>query len=161
MRDKLAVFRVNTVGATSGNGLTQFGRALHELNIDIIYANSSQAKGRVERVNKTLQDRLVKEMRLEGIATMQQANAYLPTFIEQFNAKFAKDAANSTNLHRSLTELDQLDEILSWQEERTVSHSLTVQYDRVVYLLEMARLPSRRCHRSIDGAAVHRHRVDL
>ena len=134
--DKHTVFRVNNVGATSGNGLTQFGRALHELNIDIIYANSSQAKGRVERVNKTLQDRLVKEMRLEGIDTMQQANEYLPTFIEQFNAKFGKEPANPTDLHRSLTELDQLDEILSWQEERTISHSLTVQYDRVVYLLE-------------------------
>ncbi len=134
--DKHTVFRVNNVGATSGTGLTQFGRALHELNIDIIYANSSQAKGRVERVNKTLQDRLVKEMRLEGIDTMREANEYLPTFIEQFNAKFAKEPVSPTDLHRSLTELDQLDEILSWQEDRTVSHSLTVQYDRVVYLLE-------------------------
>ncbi len=71
---------------------------------------------------------------------MQQANEYLPTFIEQFNAKFGKEPANPTNLHRSLTELDQLDEILSWQEERTVSHSLTVQYDRVVYLLEPTEL---------------------
>lgn len=138
--DKHTVFRVNNVGATSGNGLTQLGRALHELNIDIIYANSSQAKGRVERVNKTLQDRLVKELRLEGIDTMQEANEYLPTFIEQFNTKFAKDPANATDLHRSLTELDQLDEILSWQEERTVTHSLTVQYDRVVYLLEPTEL---------------------
>lgn len=90
----------------------------------------------MERVNKTLQDRLVKEMRLEGIDTMQQANVYLPTFIDQFNAKFAKDPANPTNLHRSLTELDQLDEIMNWQEERTVSHSLTVQYDRVANILE-------------------------
>jgi transposase len=134
--DKHSVFRVNNVGATSGTGLTQFGRALHELNIDIIYANSSQAKGRVERANKTLQDRLIKEMRLEGIDTIEEANAYLPTFIEQFNTKFAKEPANPTNLHRSLTELDQLDEILTWQEDRTVSHSLTMQYDHVVYLLE-------------------------
>ncbi len=138
--DKHTVFRVNNVGATSGNRLTQFGRALHELNIDIIYANSSQAKGRVERVNKTLQDRLVKELRLESIDTMQQANAYLPSFIEQFNAKFAKDPANPTDLHRSLTDLDKLDEIMSWQEGRTVSHSLTVQYDRVVYLLQPTEL---------------------
>jgi len=121
--DKHTVFRVNNVGATSGNGLTQFSRALHELNIDIIYANSSQAKGRVERVNKTLQDRLVKEMRLEGIDMMQQANDYLPTFIEQFNAKFAKDAANPTNLHRSLTEFDRLDEILSRKSERSLTAS--------------------------------------
>jgi hypothetical protein len=134
--DKHSVFRVNRVGATSGTGLTQFGRALHELNIDIIYTNSSQAKGRVERANKTLQDRLIKELRLEGIDTIEQANAYLPAFIEQFNAKFAKEPANPTNLHRSLTELDQLDEILTWQEDRTVSRALTMQYARVVYLLE-------------------------
>lgn len=138
--DKHCVFRVNKAGATSGTGLTQFGRALHELNIDIIYANSSQAKGRVERMNKTLQDRLVKELRLAGIDGMEEANAYLPTFIEQLNVKFAKEPANATNLHRPLTELDQLDEILNWQEERTVSNSLTVQYDRVVYLLEPSDL---------------------
>ena len=134
--DKHSVFRVNQTGATSGTGLTRFGRALHELNIDIIYANSSQAKGRVERMNKTLQDRLVKELRLEGINSIAQANAYLPTFIKEINAKFAKEPANTTNLHRALTDLDQLDEILSWQEDRTVSNSLTVQYDRVLYLLE-------------------------
>lgn len=134
--DKHTVFRVNNVGATSGNGLTQFGRALHELNIDIIHANSSQAKGRVERVNKTLQDRLVKELRLEGIDTIDKANAFLPTFVEQFNAKFTKEPANPTDLHRPLSELDDLGEVLTWQEDRTVSRSLTVQYDRVVYLLE-------------------------
>ncbi len=161
--DKHSVFRVNKVGATSGTGLTQFGRALHELNIDIIYANSSQAKGRVERVNKTLQDRLIKELRLEGIDTIEQANAYLPTYIEQFNAKFAKEPANPTNLHRSLTELDQLDEILTWQEDRTVSRSLTLQYDRVVYLLEptglakdLQRKKVRLYHYS-DGTLVIKH----
>ncbi len=134
--DKHSVFRVNQTGATTGNGLTQFGRALHDLNIDILYANSSQAKGRVERMNKTLQDRLVKELRLEGIDTLEAANAFLPAFMERFNAKFAKEPASKKDLHRPLTEIDDLEEILSWQEERTVSNSLTVQYDRVVYLLE-------------------------
>jgi transposase len=134
--DKHSVFRVNQTGATSGDGLTQFGRAMHALNIDILYANSSQAKGRVERMNKTLQDRLVKELRLEGIDTVKAANTFLPSFMERFNAKFSKVPASDKDLHRSLTELDDLDEILSWQEERTVSNSLTVQYDRVVYLLE-------------------------
>ena len=134
--DKHSVFRVNKSGATGGTGLTQFGRALHELNVDILYANSSQAKGRVERMNKTLQDRLVKELRLEGIETLEAANAFLPGFMDGFNAKFAKAPASDKDLHRPLTELDDLNEVLSWQEERTVSNSLTVQYDRVVYLLE-------------------------
>ncbi len=91
-------------------------------------------------MNKTLQDRLVKELRLEGIDTLEAGNAYLPAFMERFNAKFAQAPANATDLHRPLTERDDLEEILSWQEERTVSNSLTLQYDRVVYLLEPTEL---------------------
>ena len=68
--DKHGVFRVNQRGALGGDGMTQFGRALHALNIDIICANTSQAKGRVERAHKTLQDRLVKELRLTGARTL-------------------------------------------------------------------------------------------
>jgi hypothetical protein len=70
--------------------MTQVGRALHELNIDIICANVPQAKGRVERANGTLQDRLVKEMRLAGISTMEAGNAFLPAFMEDYNRRFAK-----------------------------------------------------------------------
>ena len=134
--DKDCVFRVNSVGALSGSGLTQFARALNELNIDIIYANSSQAKGRVERMNQTLQDRLVKELRLEGISSIAEGNAFLPAYVEQLNTKFGKDPISSTDLHRDLTELDVLDDILCWQEERMVSNSLTLQYDSILYLLE-------------------------
>src|ERR1700741_3128890 len=79
--DKHGVFRVNGKDAAGGDGMTQFGRALHALNIDIICANSSPAKGRVERANKTLQDRLVKELRLAGAATLAEGNALLPGFI--------------------------------------------------------------------------------
>ncbi len=88
--DKHGVFRVNRKDAIGGDGMTQFGRALHALNIDIICANSSQAKGRVERANGTLQDRLVKEMRLSGIDTLAAGNAFLPAFMEKYNAGFAK-----------------------------------------------------------------------
>ena len=134
--DKHSVFRVNQTGATGDDGLTQFGRALHALNIGILYANSSQSKSRVERMNKTIQERLVKELRLKSIYSLDAANAFLPGFMERFNAKFAKTPASNKDLHRPLTELDDLEEILSWQENRTVSGSLTVPYDRVVYLLE-------------------------
>src|SRR5712691_6100022 len=72
--DKHGVFRVNSTGAVEGDGMTQFGRALHALNIDILCANTPQAKGRVERANKTLQDRLVKELRLHGITTIGAGN---------------------------------------------------------------------------------------
>ena len=79
--DKHTVFRVNLPGAKGGSGMTQFGRALAELNIEILCANSSQAKGRVERANRTLQDRLVKKLRLENVCNMDAGNAFLPGFL--------------------------------------------------------------------------------
>ena len=89
--DKHAVFRVNGKGAVGGgDGMTQFGRALHQFNIDIICANAPQAKGRVERANGTLQDRLVKEMRLAGISTLEAGNAFLPAFMADFNRRLPR-----------------------------------------------------------------------
>lgn len=134
--DKHSTFRVNKTGATTGTNMTQFGRALHELNIDIICANSAQAKGRVERANKTLQDRLVKELRLAGISSIEEANEFSALFLEKHNQKFAKPAANPKDIHRELDEYDDLDQIFTWQEERTVSNSLTIQYNRILFMLE-------------------------
>jgi transposase len=134
--DKHGVFRVNHPGALGGDGMTQFGRALHALNIDIICANSSPAKGRVERANKTLQDRLVKELRLAGAATLAEGNALLPAFMADYNARFAKAPANGKDLHRPLRAGDDLDDAFSWKEERTLSQALTLQYDKVMFILE-------------------------
>jgi hypothetical protein len=134
--DKHATFRVNKVGATQGDGMTQFGRALHQLNVDIICANAPQAKGRVERANGTLQDRLVKEMRLEGISTMEAANAFLPAFMEDYNRRFAKVPFSDRDLHRPLDDYDDLDDVFAWKEERTVTYNLTLQYDKVMFILE-------------------------
>jgi len=134
--DKHGVFRVNHPGALGGDGMTQFGRALNALNIDIICANSSPAKGRVERANKTLQDRLVKELRLAGAATLAEGNALLPAFIADYNARFAKAPANNKDLHRTLRAGDDLDDAFAWKEERTVSQALTLQYDKVIFILE-------------------------
>src|SRR5271167_3682558 len=134
--DKHGVFRVNQTGALGGDGMTQFGRALHALNIDIICANSSQAKGRVERANRTLQDRLVKELRLRGIGTIAAGNELLPGFLADYNARFGKEPRNAKDLHRPLSADDDLADIFTWREERTVSNSLTLQYDKVVFLLE-------------------------
>src|SRR6267142_234173 len=134
--DKHGVFRVNQPGALGGDGMTQFGRALHALNMDIICANSSQAKGRVERAHKTLQDRLVKELRLAGASTLSAGNALLPAFLADYNARFAKAPANEKDLHRSLRAGDDLEEAFAWKEERTLSQALTLQYDKVVFILE-------------------------
>ena len=138
--DKHSVFRVNQ-SSKKDTKITQFGRVLSTLNIDIIFANSPQAKGRVERANRTLQDRLIKEMRLEGISSIAEANIWLPRFIEQFNQKFAKCARNSKNLHRPLTESDlELDDIFTWQEPRKVTKNLTITYDKCIYMLEPTEL---------------------
>src|SRR5215467_9498954 len=134
--DKHGVFRVNHPGSLGGDGMTQFGRALHALNIDIICANSSPAKGRVERANKTLQDRLVKELRLAGAATLAEGNALLPAFMADYNARFAKAPANNKDLHRPLRASDDLDDAFAWKEERTLSQALTLQYDKVMFILE-------------------------
>src|SRR6266849_1119951 len=135
-RDKHGVFRVNHPGALGGDGMTQFGRALDAVNIDIICANSSQAKGRVERAHKTLQDRLVKELRLAGVRTLAEGNALLPAFIADYNARFGKPPANSKDLHRSLRAGDDLEDAFAWKEERTLSQALSLQYDKVIFILE-------------------------
>jgi hypothetical protein len=133
--DKHSIFRLTKPGATSPTGLTQFGRALSELDIELICANSPQAKGRVERVNQTLQDRLVKELRLRGISDPERANAYLPEFMADFNRRFALPPANPADAHRPLLASHSLDRIFTLQTPRTLTQQLTFQHDNVVYQL--------------------------
>src|ERR1700736_6649670 len=138
--DKHSVFRINR-DAQGGQGMTQFGRALAELNIEIICANSSQAKGRVERVNRTLQDRLVKELRLYDVCDMGAGNIFLPEFLERFNEKFSVRAARPDNLHRRLTvSPDRLSDILCHREQRHVSQQLTLAYDRKQLICDRSAL---------------------
>jgi hypothetical protein len=135
--DKHSVFRVAKKDARGGQGMTQFGRALCELNIEILCANSSQAKGRVERMNRTLQDRLVKELRLSGIDSMEAGNAFLPGFIEEYNARFAIVPARSDDLHRPLNlAQDRLTDILCKREQRYVGSQLTFSFERKRIMLE-------------------------
>ena len=138
--DKHGIFRVNQprpLGTTSG--LTQFGRAMQELNIQIICANTPQAKGRIERANQTLQDRLVKELRLLGISDMEAGNAYLPEFRDDFNRRFAVLPRSSHNAHRPLLASENLDIILSHQKVGTLSKNLTVQANNVIYQVQSDR----------------------
>ena len=162
--DKHGVFRVSRPDAARGDGMTQFGRALHELDVGIICANSPQAKGRVERAHKTLQDRLVKELRLAGVGTVEEANALLPAFVADYNARFAKPARRPEDLHRPPAPGDDLGEALTWREERTVTGSLTLHYNKVLFLLEptdVARHLARKrvtVHEFPDGRVAIRHR---
>jgi len=135
--DKHSVFRVPKPNEHT-TGMTQFGRALAELNIEIICANSSQAKGRVERANRTLQDRLVKELRIAGISNVEDGNAFLTDFVERYNARFAKAPAKPDNLHRALNiEPDRLAEVFCLRDKRYVTKDLTLKYDRKRIRLEV------------------------
>ena len=108
---------------------TQFGRALHELGIEWIAAHSPQAKGRIERLFRTLQDRLVKEMRLRGIETLEQANHYLEsTFLPWWQQRFARLARDPRDAHRRLERAHQLEQILSIREKRLMSPDHTVSW---------------------------------
>ncbi len=104
---------------------TQFGRAMEGLGVDLILANSPQAKGRVERMNGVLQDRLVKEMRLAGLSDIESANRFLDSkYLRQFNRQFARAAASPVDLHREVPR--NLNEVLSWEQERVVQGDWTV-----------------------------------
>ncbi|MDT8896997.1 ISNCY family transposase [Thermanaerothrix sp. 4228-RoL] len=138
--DQHGIFRVNQPRPLATTpGLTQFGRAMQELDIQILCAHSPQAKGRVERANQTLQDRLVKELRLREISDIQTANAFLPEFREDFNRRFAVTPRSSHNAHRPLLPTDDLDRILTHQETRTLSKNLTVQFKQTIYQIQSDR----------------------
>lgn len=142
--DKHGVFRVNTTkaktaGTEDSNGVTQFGRAMRELSIEVIFANSAEAKGRVEKANQTLQDRLVKEMRLRGINTIEEANRYLSEFMELFNRKFAVIPKSPVNLHRTLQPAEKLENILCQKYMRILSKQLTLSYGNKIYQIQTER----------------------
>ncbi len=125
--DRHSIFRVNY--PEREGELTQFTRALKTFDIEAIHAHSPQAKGRVERANQTLQDRLVKELRLQGISDTQTANAFLPTFMEAYNARFAVEPQSPVDAHRPVHHSDaQRSLILSLHHTRTLSKHLTCQF---------------------------------
>ena len=137
--DKFGVFRVNIPNALSGTGLTQFGRALKELDIELICAHSPQAKGRVERANQTLQDRLTKELRLRDLSSLAAANAYLPEFIAAYNVRFAVAPRSAESAHRSLGKGEDPERVLTLCERRTLSKNLTLSYNNVIYQIKTRR----------------------
>jgi len=115
--------------------LTQFGRAMKELDIDLIFAGSPQAKGRVERSHGTLQDRLIKIMRLDGISSIEEGNRYLETYRKKYNTRFGRQPQSSENTHRELFQEQKLDRILCTKEKRKVAKSLEVKYKHKTYQL--------------------------
>lgn len=115
---------------------TQFARSLDELNVKIIYAHSPQAKGRIERVFETLQDRLTKEMRLSGISTLNQANVFLTEYLSKHNARFTVKPFKRGNLHRMIPKKLNFDEIFCIKEFRTIGNSYTVHWKNRMFFIK-------------------------
>lgn len=147
--DRLNVFRVNNnKEGYRKSGLTQVGRALKELDVELICANSPQAKGRIERSFLTLQDRLIKEMRLENIDNIEQANEYLPKYIKKHNEKFAVEPKDPENFHTKVPE-EEVRNALRYKQERILSKNLEISYcnrilqiqtDRPTYAMRKAKV---------------------
>lgn len=139
--DKHSTFRINRQATIEEElkdtkARSQFGRAMDDLMIELIFAHSPQAKGRVERLFETLQDRLVKEMRLEGISTKEEGTRYFrDVYIPKHNAKFAVPPKDPTNVHKVLLSTDDLARIFTLQTKRIVSKTLVVQYKNTRYQL--------------------------
>ena len=137
--DKFSTYKINHKNAVDNKDLmTQFERAMKQLDIKVIHANSPQAKGRVEKMNDTLQRRLVKELRLKNICTISEANKFLEEiFVPKFNLQFRVLPKKKNNLHRKLDgkRIKELDQILSIQNERNVSNDYTVRFKNEYYQL--------------------------
>ena len=132
--DRHGIFRVNAKDAASGDGKTEFGRVVERLGIALIHALTPQAKGRVERANQTLQDRLIKEMRLSNINSIEAAHAFLPSFILKWNEKFSVKPRDAVSAHVPWTKTEAaLDIALARQEARVLSKALTFSYGGTKY----------------------------
>jgi hypothetical protein len=142
--DRCSIFEPQEKGKAVTQRLTQFGRALQELDVELIRANSPQAKGRVERLFNTAQDRWVKELRLAGAQTASQANEVLARLLPAHDRKFAKAARDATDAHRELGPGHDLGAILSIQTERAVSNDYVVRFGGRLYQLPPPALPGLR-----------------
>jgi hypothetical protein len=138
--DKDSIYTVNSREPTTAEALrgikplTQFGRAMNELGVKVILAHSPQAKGRVERMNATLQDRLLKMLALEGIKDIESANRYLDkTFLASFNDKFLVEARSRTDLHRPVPKGADLSQVLCPIHERTAGEDWCIQHEGRVF----------------------------
>jgi len=113
--------------------LSQFERAMKELGVEVIHARSPQAKGRIERLFRTLQDRLIKEMRLKGIKNIQEANNFLKSYLPIYNKKFSVEATSNVDLHRKIPKGLNLDSALCIKEKRVLRNDFTISYNSKLY----------------------------
>jgi transposase len=159
--DKFSTYKINHKNAVDNKDLkTQFQRAMTELGIEVTFANTPQAKGRVERMNKTLQDRLIKEMRLKNITNIKDANKFIrQEFIPTINKKFSVPPRRKGNTHRKLTkqEYQDLNSIFSIKNQRIVRNDFIVQYEN--NYLQLAEIQPTTVYKK-DTVIIEKHLTD-
>lgn len=130
------VDRHSTYKAFSERSLSEFEKVMESLGIIVIHARSPQAKGRVERLFETLQDRLVKEMQLKGIRTMEEANEYLPEYIQKHNERFSVTAKKEKDFHTPVSAEMNLERLFCMKAEKRIMKDNTVYYDKTYYQIK-------------------------
>jgi hypothetical protein len=139
--------------------LSEFERALRELGVEVSHAHSPQAKGRIERLFRTLQDRLVKEMRLRGIRTIEEGNPFLEEYLPLYNKRFSVRPKEKDDLHRPLVKGVDLDAILCIKTERALRNDFTVAHNRKLYqIAEMIKASKVMVQDRIDGSMIMIHK---
>ncbi|MDP2929889.1 MAG: ISNCY family transposase [Candidatus Omnitrophota bacterium] len=139
--------------------LSQFGRALGELGVELIHANSPQAKGRIERLFETFQDRVIKEMRLRKISSIDEANKFLEYYLPVFAKRFGVPPAKEGDLHRPLPKGIDLTRILCVKTERSLNNDFTVAHEKKLYqILDNVRAKKVMVEEHIDGSMIIRYK---
>jgi len=161
--DKHSIFKTTREHCVDGRFQdTQVHRALRELRIELICAHSSQAKGRVERANQTLQDRLIKEMRLRGISTIEEANKFAQEFMIYYNERFSVPAAKTENAHRPVSQDKQiLRNILSIQSIRILTKNLEFSLNNIIYSIKTITTGYRLRYKKVKVCEHFDGRIDV
>ncbi len=159
--DKHGIFRVNIKEPEHTSGQSQLERAIAELGINLIHANTPQAKGRIERLNRTLQNRLIKWLRIEGISSIAEANKNVQRFIDDYNSKFAVPPAQVQDYHSKIPDTQNLDLILTKQYTRKISKNLSISFENK-YLNIIAPGKGRRlCQAEVTICKNHNDQITI
>ena len=139
--------------------MSQFERSLAELGVTVIYANSTQAKGRIERLFRTLQDRLVKEMRLVRVKSVKQANEFLKSYLPTYNRRFKVKPVSEADVHQSALSMRELYKIFCIRDERTLRNDFTIAYNGKLYqITDVVKSQKVAVEERMDGSLHITHR---
>lgn len=159
--DKHGIFRVNIKEPEHTSGQSQLERAVEQLGINLIHANTPQAKGRIERLNRTLQNRLIKWLRIEGISTIIDSNNNVQRFIDDYNSKFAVPPAQPQDYHSKIPDTINLDLILTKQYKRKISKNLSISFENKYLNIIVPGKGRRLCQAEVTICKNHNDQITI